>query len=140
MARARSVLAHRGRRVYYGGPMTPHKFLPSLTRKQDYCGYNSCGQQESHPIHQVPWPTPRTPEEAAIDKLAALFRWKAEPITEEHHAAIRRLLSIALRDTGQSRRVADFLLAWYNRSEEYTSELQSHSFISYAVFCLKKNK
>src|ERR1051326_5285418 len=24
------------------------------------------------------------------------------------------------------------------RSEEYTSELQSHSFISYAVFCLKK--
>src|ERR1051326_1635912 len=27
-----------------------------------------------------------------------------------------------------------------NRSEEHTSELQSHSFISYAVFCLKKNK
>ena len=29
----------------------------------------------------------------------------------------------------------------YTRSEEHTSELQSHSFISYAVFCLKnKNK
>src|SRR6056300_1939086 len=27
-----------------------------------------------------------------------------------------------------------------NRSEEHTSELQSHSEISYAVFCLKKNK
>src|ERR1051326_9221431 len=26
------------------------------------------------------------------------------------------------------------------RSEEHTSELQSHSFISYAVFCLKKEK
>src|ERR1051326_6933903 len=26
------------------------------------------------------------------------------------------------------------------RSEEHTSELQSHSFISYPVFCLKKNK
>src|ERR1051326_9636091 len=26
------------------------------------------------------------------------------------------------------------------RSEEHTSELQSHSFISYAVFCLNKNK
>ena len=26
----------------------------------------------------------------------------------------------------------------YCRSEEHTSELQSHSFISYAVFCLKK--
>ena len=25
-----------------------------------------------------------------------------------------------------------------NRSEEHTSELQSHSFISYAVFCFKK--
>ena len=34
-------------------------------------------------------------------------------------------------------------LTWINgydnsRSEEHTSELQSHSFISYAVFCLKK--
>src|ERR1051326_9449281 len=27
-----------------------------------------------------------------------------------------------------------------NRSEDHTSELQSHSFISYAVFCLKKKK
>ena len=26
----------------------------------------------------------------------------------------------------------------HERSEEHTSELQSHSFISYAVFCLKK--
>ena len=29
-------------------------------------------------------------------------------------------------------------LAKGERSEEHTSELQSHSFISYAVFCLKK--
>ena len=29
-------------------------------------------------------------------------------------------------------------LLFTNRSEEHTSELQSHSFISYAVFCLKK--
>src|ERR1051326_9343428 len=28
--------------------------------------------------------------------------------------------------------------AHQHRSEEHTSELQSHSFISYAVFCLKK--
>src|ERR1051326_771789 len=28
----------------------------------------------------------------------------------------------------------------FARSEEHTSELQSHSFISYAVFCLKKKK
>src|ERR1051326_9426149 len=31
------------------------------------------------------------------------------------------------------------LRRWW-RSEEHTSELQSHSFISYAVFCLKKKK
>src|ERR1051326_5804781 len=28
----------------------------------------------------------------------------------------------------------------FNRTKEHTSELQSHSFISYAVFCLKKKK
>ena len=28
----------------------------------------------------------------------------------------------------------------HSRSEEHTSELQSHSFISYAVFCLKKKR
>src|ERR1051326_9409029 len=32
------------------------------------------------------------------------------------------------------------VLEVYSRSEEHTSELQSHSFISYAVFCLKKKK
>src|ERR1051326_5487881 len=32
------------------------------------------------------------------------------------------------------------LAAIVDRSEEHTSELQSHSFISYAVFCLKKKK
>ena len=30
------------------------------------------------------------------------------------------------------------ILTDIRRSEEHTSELQSHSFISYAVFCLKK--
>ncbi len=31
--------------------------------------------------------------------------------------ALRRLLKIAMSDTGQSRRVADFLLAWHNGPE-----------------------
>ena len=31
-------------------------------------------------------------------------------------------------------------ILYISRSEEHTSELQSHSFISYAVFCLKKKK
>jgi hypothetical protein len=31
--------------------------------------------------------------------------------------AVRRLLAVACRDTGQSRRVANFLLAWHNAAE-----------------------
>ena len=34
----------------------------------------------------------------------------------------------------------NLILTGQSRSEEHTSELQSHSFISYAVFCLKKKK
>ena len=34
--------------------------------------------------------------------------------------------------------IGDILVMNELRSEEHTSELQSHSFISYAVFCLKK--
>src|ERR1051326_9272918 len=40
----------------------------------------------------------------------------------------------AAADTGRTIWVTSPLY----RSEEHTSELQSHSFISYAVFCLKK--
>ncbi|MFM0742159.1 hypothetical protein PQQ51_33465 [Paraburkholderia xenovorans] len=35
-------------------------------------------------------------------------------ITSDEKAALQRLLDHAQRDTGQSRRVADFLLAWWN--------------------------
>lgn len=37
-----------------------------------------------------------------------------EKMTEVERAALERLLGAAQRDTGQSRRVADFLLAWWN--------------------------
>jgi hypothetical protein len=36
------------------------------------------------------------------------------PPTNAELEALRRLIQIAQRDTGQSRRVADFLLAWWN--------------------------
>src|ERR1051326_538364 len=48
--------------------------------------------------------------------------------------------SFAARSTGQlsccslSYRTA-WMRIWSGRSEEHTSEIQSHSFISYAVFC-----
>jgi hypothetical protein len=38
-------------------------------------------------------------------------------MNEQQKAALSRLLAIARRDTGQSRRVADFLLAWWNAGE-----------------------
>lgn len=35
----------------------------------------------------------------------------------EEQAALNRLIAIARNDTGQSRRVADFLLAWWNADD-----------------------
>jgi hypothetical protein len=35
----------------------------------------------------------------------------------ERRAALKRLLRIARKDTGQARRVANFLLAWHNAEE-----------------------
>jgi hypothetical protein len=35
-------------------------------------------------------------------------------VSQPEHEALERLLEIASGDTGQSRRVADFLLAWWN--------------------------
>jgi hypothetical protein len=41
----------------------------------------------------------------------------ASSFPPEFHASVRRLLMHADRDTGQSRRVADFLLAWWDSRE-----------------------
>jgi hypothetical protein len=38
-------------------------------------------------------------------------------LSESHRAALERLIEIAQGDTGQSRRVAAFLLAWWNAEE-----------------------
>lgn len=35
-------------------------------------------------------------------------------VSPQEHEALLRLLQVAASDTGQSRRVADFLLAWWN--------------------------
>src|ERR1051326_9433173 len=47
-------------------------------------------------------------------------------------------LSTICRSLAFCERPTDVMLTLFTRSEEHTSELQSHSFISYAVFCLKK--
>src|ERR1051326_8511170 len=46
----------------------------------------------------------------------------------------------AAQDADESTRIDPAGKKYTHRSEEHTSELQSHSFISYAVFCLKKKK
>ena len=38
-------------------------------------------------------------------------------MSEQSRAALERLIGIARRDTGQSRIVANFLLAWWNAAE-----------------------
>jgi len=38
-------------------------------------------------------------------------------ITEAQRLALERLLDHAQRDSGQSRRIADFLLKWWNAGE-----------------------
>ncbi len=38
-------------------------------------------------------------------------------ITQTEHNALVRLLEVATTDTGQARRVADFLLAWWNAGQ-----------------------
>jgi ParB family transcriptional regulator, chromosome partitioning protein len=40
-----------------------------------------------------------------------------KPNEREGWSALERLLRVARRDTGQARRVADFLLAWHNAEE-----------------------
>ena len=66
-----------------------------------------------------------------------LFNWQDEPRIEVIQDDIRNIAAYADRlatvDTA-------ILAATSWRSEEHTSELQSQSTISYAVFCLKKKK
>lgn len=46
--------------------------------------------------------------------IARILGSTPAPATEVEIAALRRLLRIAQSDTGQSRRCANFLLAWWN--------------------------
>src|ERR1051326_3873480 len=100
------------------------------------------------------WPEGRDKAEGErvyIDNL----RWAADRMAPAGLTAViepintRDIPGYFLNYTGEALRIIEavgrpnlklqFDLYHVQRSEEHTSELQSHSFISYAVFCLKKN-
>ncbi len=59
-------------------------------------------------------PQPQDAPKISGDDLRALFETRERGVTNAETLALERLIEIAKRDTGQSRRVADFLLAWWN--------------------------
>src|ERR1051326_9229151 len=73
------------------------------------------------------------PEEKETDEFIRLLQGAATA----SNVAIRSLKAKAVVSKDNNYYEMPFEIS-ADRSEEHTSELQSHSFISYAVFCLKK--
>src|SRR5213596_3932375 len=69
-------------------------------------------------------PPPRSTQDRTLFPYTTLFR--SEALQPGLGLAVLGVVVVALGD--------------HDRSEEHTSELQSHGLISYAVFCLKKKK
>lgn len=68
------------------------------------------------------------PKEAGsipADALAALSAASPQGMTDAERAALERLIGIAKSGSGQARRVADFLLAWWNAGECGSFDLTS---------------
>src|ERR1051326_9322066 len=72
---------------------------------------------------------------AATMACAASWRWSVPRYGIETKVSVGR--DGALRRPRAHRARNNVCERTRDRSEEHTSELQSHSFISYAVFCLK---
>ncbi len=61
------------------------------------------------------FPSPASPVQIDPETLAELLGALDErTVNDEETAALERLIQVAQGDTGQSRRVADFFLAWWN--------------------------
>ena len=104
----------------------------------DYLDVNT-GPSSANPVEAMEWLVDAIQE--VTDAPLCLDTTKPEVM----EAGLRKCKGKAMINstTGQQEKLDAFLplAAKYNaRSEEHTSELQSHSFISYAVFCLKKKR
>src|SRR5213596_3813255 len=76
---------------------------------------------------------PRSTQDRTLFPYTTLFRSnraRSSPLSSNFDAARRKKWNAS----------SSSFPAPENRSEEHTSELQSHGLISYAVFCLKKKK
>src|ERR1051326_9311793 len=95
------------------------------------CGHSSEKNTLSRLMHRNPCRGPSTPQEAASQLLVPLRMTTITYAFPAPAAAFpARTTSKTLCPTADAHKIY--------RLEEHTSELQSHSFISYAVFCLKK--
>src|ERR1051326_3573344 len=56
------------------------------------------------------------------------------------YVRVRKKAAVRYPTWAANNPLASLLVLTSTRSEEHTSELQSHSFISYAVFCLQKQQ
>src|SRR3546814_8388590 len=84
----------------------------------------------------VPGPTYRKRTERMFRRSSIRYGQTPEPVTPHQRAA-----QIWDDRIGSARvQARNWRLAFFGRSEEHTSELQSLMRISYAVFCLKKKK
>ena len=77
--------------------------------------------------------------DALVFKNIKLKYFELEKIYRQKETDFVDLLN-RIRNNEQADEDLKLLNKRVKRSEEHTSELQSHSFISYAVFCLKKKK
>lgn len=62
-------------------------------------------------------PQQQQPESIPLSALAALTADHGRGMADTERVALERLIRIAKGDTGQSRRVAEFLLAWWNAGD-----------------------
>ena len=75
----------------------------------------------------------RRPPTSTLFPYTTLFRSKSKHnIVNDLDDDVFNLFQVVIKD---AEKLED---GFYKRSEEHTSELQSQSTISYAVFCLKK--
>src|SRR5213596_3853554 len=76
---------------------------------------------------------PRSTQDRTLFPYTTLFR------SRPRSSSSRRTRDSSATPPPASARCSARRATW-SRSEEHTSELQSHGLISYAVFCLKKKK